>query len=467
MEEKKKTKPTWYTKPTSRGVDYSPTWPTWVVGAGGTQTGDSDFANDAFQSLWGNAYTAAPSPDTSVPVNNGTNYRNDLGTISSFGFNLVRLYNWDMARGTTATSNTGLDHINFLNYANTNALKVVVPVSDYFLNDDQFSWKKKVLTDYEFISAPAAIQNDFNQFIASITDPSTGKIHTAIHSISVGNEGDIGQGLTVKEKDGSFYTTTASDFLDRTIWWIVNLHKTINGSSSVNGTSPIVRLSATFSNGDQGGTTGSWFNSLVSGVAAGTTTPNGCTLGSTFATKVTGLSAADSSYTDYYYNSVNISQVTMMSPYNNSLAATLAQYDSGDASWPCAKFNVPLLFMEVFTENRTAFSPTTGQATAAIAQITAMENYLKANNAGTSSSTTNFMGYCYFEFNDEQTVKLSGLYGYGTPSVSANTGTTSVFYSPYSFPTVPFPVYPLVATPGPTGTSGSLIAAIQALFPTT
>lgn len=39
---------TWYTGTIWRGVDYSPTWPTWVVGAANTQTNDSDFANDAF-----------------------------------------------------------------------------------------------------------------------------------------------------------------------------------------------------------------------------------------------------------------------------------------------------------------------------------------------------------------------------------------------------------------------------------
>ena len=39
-----------------RGVDYSPTWSNWAQNAGNTQTNDSDFANDAFSSLWGSAY---------------------------------------------------------------------------------------------------------------------------------------------------------------------------------------------------------------------------------------------------------------------------------------------------------------------------------------------------------------------------------------------------------------------------
>lgn len=451
----------WYTGQTWRGVDYSPTWPTWVVGTGGTQTNDSDFANDAFQSLWGKAYQAAPAGDPSMPVSN-SKYRDDLATISSFGFNLVRLYDWDMARGTAQGSDTGLDHINFLNYANSLGLKVVIPVSDYFLSDDQYAWNNQSLTDNSFSSAPSAIQTDFTQFINSITDPSTNKIHAAVHSISVGNEGDIGQGLTGTGNGGT--TTTPSNFVARTIWWILNLHQSINGSSGVNGSSPVIPLSATVSNGDQGGSTGSWFQCFVNGVTAAQSTPNGCALGSTFASAVSGLSSCDSEYATYYYNSVNISQVSNVSPFSNTLAATLALYDSGAASWPGAKFNVPLLLMEVFTPNRNNFPSSADQATAAVGQAQSLETYLAANYAGTADSTTNLMGYNYFEFNDEQQVKLVGLYQYGTKSTNAKTGTTSLFYG--TFPDYTFPVVDLVATPGPGG-NGTLIGALQALFPKT
>lgn len=451
----------WYTGQTWRGVDYSPTWPTWVVGAGGTQTNDSDFANDAFQSLWGKAYQAAPAGDPSIPVSN-SKYRDDLATISSFGFNLVRLYDWDMARGTAQGSDTGLDHINFLNYADSLGLKVVIPVSDYFLSDDQYAWNNQSLTDNSFSNAPSAIQTDFTQFINSITDPSTNKIHTAVHSISVGNEGDIGQGLTGTGNGGT--TTTPSNFVARTIWWILNLHQSINGSSGVNGSSPVIPLSATVSNGDQGGSTGSWFQCFINGVTAAQSTPNGCSLGSTFASAVSGLSSCDSEYATYYYNSVNISQVSNVAPFSNKLAATVAMYDSGAASWPGAKFNVPLLLMEVFTPNRNNFPSPADQATAAVGQAQSLETYLATNYAGTADSTTNLMGYNYFEFNDEQQVKLVGLYQYGTKSTNAKTGTTSLFYG--TFPDYTFPVVELVATPGPGG-NGTLIGALQALFPKT
>ena len=126
-----------YTGTIYRGVDYSPTWVSWNQGLS-SQTGDSDFFNDAFASFWASAYQAAPQGDTSVPVNNGTgtaNYRGDLQTMVTDGFNLVRLYNWDMARGTTSSSNTGLDHLNFLNTAKQLGLQVVVPVSDFFLSN--------------------------------------------------------------------------------------------------------------------------------------------------------------------------------------------------------------------------------------------------------------------------------------------------------------------------------------------
>lgn len=457
---------TWYTGPIYRGVDYSPTWPKWVVGTGATQTADSDFANDAFQSFWSDKYRSAPSGDAGKPHDNGSNYRDDLKTIRDDGFNLVRLYNWDMARGSSSVSGPALGHINFLDYADELGLKIVVPVSDYFLGDNQYAWNGQTpSSSYSFSSAPTGIQNDFNLFVSSITDPKTNKIHNAIHSISVGNEGDIGQGIS---------GTTASHFLARTIWWIYNLHGQINGSGTagpngnpvVNGTSPVILLSATFSDADQGGENGlSWFKYLIDGAAKDDSTPNGCALGETFDAKVTGLSSADSKYSSYYYNSVNISQVTMTSPYPNSLASTLADYDSGNASWPGAKLDVPLLLMEVFTENRTRFNKPTDQAEAAVNQVKALEGYLEQKRGGTPVSATNFMGYNYFEFNDEQTVKLTGLYQYSSTKTDAKTGTTSIWYSPHSFPSMKFPVHPLTPTPGPSGSDRSLAGAIRSFFP--
>lgn len=435
-----------YTGKTFRGVDYSPTWPTWSPGAGGTQTNDSDFANDAFASFWSDTFRAPPSGGGSVPVSNGTNYRDDLATMQRYGFNLVRLYDWDMARGSTSQSGPAPDHINFLDRAYALGMQVVVPVSDYFLGDDQYSWNgQSPDSAYSFGSAPQGIQNDFGLFVTSITDPRTNQIHAAVHSVSVGNEGDIGQGIS---------GTTASNFLARTIWWIVNLRQKIAAIG------PNVRLSATFSNADQGGNQGSWFNCLIGGVQAQQQTPNGCALGANFATAVTGLASADPNYASYYYNSTNIGQ------NGTGLAQTLGYYDSGASPWPGAAMNVPLLFMEVFTNNRNQYPdanfPT--QAAAALDRVNALESYLQGHRANSPFSSTWLMGYNYFEFNDEPSQpKATGLFAYSSALTAAQTGTTSTWYGT-TFPNLSFNVHALTANPG-LGGGQTLPQAIRSAFP--
>ncbi len=448
---------TMYTGPILRGVDYSPTWPTWSASQG-TQTGDSDFANDAFASFWSDKFRAPPSGSGSVPVDNTPNYRDDLATMQQYGFNLVRLYNWNMSRGTNPPTATGPspDHINFLDHAYALGMQVVVPVSDYFLSDSKSAWNKWVLNGYAFDQpATANIQGDLNLFVTSITDPRTGQIHAAVHSIAVGNEGDIGQGIS---------GTTASNFLARTIWWIVNLRQKISTIG------PNVMLSATFSNADQGKTphrpvVPGWFYYLINGAGGGTVTPNGCTLGETFATTVTGLAAADANYTSYYYNSANIGQ------NGTGLTQTLGLYDSGASPWPGGAMNVPLMFMEVFTNNRDQYPdanfPT--QAAAALNRVDALETYLKGHGANTSASSTWLMGYNYFEFNDEPLqstptqAKIRGLFAYSSAANAAQTGTTSLWYGT-TFANMSFNVHRLVANPGP-GNGQTLPQAIQAAFP--
>jgi hypothetical protein len=462
-----------YTGPTVRGVNYGPTWPDWVQGSPNTQTYDSDFVNDAFQSLWSDRYVAAPSGDNSRPHDNGKLYRNDLEVISSSRFNLVRPYDWNMSRGASLQTGPALGHINFLKRAWALGLKVVVPVSDYFLNDHEYSWNGQSPNDsYSFNSAPAAIQTDFNLFISSITDPATGKIHAGVHSISVGNEGDLGE--------GGLNPTTASNFLARTIWWIRNLHLQINGPTSdngpngrpvVNGPSPVIPLSATISNADQGGTKSYWFLCFLGGVTKGQATPAGCKLGPTFTAAVPGLKGVSPGYATYYYNSVNVDQSSAIPPYGNSLAATLKRYDNWPGEgWPGAKFDVPLMLMEVFTANRSEFPlpKDQHQAEAAVNQVIAMEKYLKGNSAGGPRSTTQFMGYNYFEFNDEPAKgKHTGLLTYSIPGPTASTGTTAVWFSPGQvFPGMTFPFRSLTPATGPSGANGpSLIAAIARQFP--
>jgi hypothetical protein len=467
-----------YTGPTLRGVNYGPTWPGWKPGRKDPQeqTTDSDFCNDAFQSLWSDKYKESPPDDDSAPVDNLLNYRNDLGPIGSHRFNVVRPYDFNMARGSSREAGPALDHINFLNRAQALGLKVVVPISDYFLNDDDYSWNKKSPdSSYSFSSASPDIQRDLTLFISSITDPATGKVHAAVHSISVGNEGDIGENMTVERKDGTRVTTTASDFLARTIWWIYNLHLKLPG----------IPLSATVSNADQGGTGSYWFKCFIDGVTQGQATALGCALGKTFTAAVPGLSKVDPGYAKYYYNSVNIDQSdSKHPPFGNKLADTLKRYDHWPSEgWPGATFGVPLMFMEVFTANRDIFpdrppppqnqhqaqaTRARHQAQAAVNQVIAMENYLKSNGAGGPRSTTKFMGYNYFEFNDEPAKgKQTGLFLYSNPhGPTASTGRTALWYKPDGLDNMTFPVCSLTAAAGPSGPGGpSLIAAIGARFP--
>ena len=482
----------WYTGKVFRGVDYNPTWPGWNQGPNGDpstrlQTFDSDMFNDAFASLWGKGFQTPPASDTSAPINNGTNYRDDLGTIASEGFNLVRLYNWGIARGTDpsqAPNYAGLDHVNFLNYAKTLGITVVVPVSDYFLTNDAFSWNNtRPDASYSFGSATADIQSDLDQFIASITDPSTGKIFTNVQ-ISVGNEGDIGEG-GVYQGNNSPPNTNASDFLARTIWWIHNLHEKINGQGGVNGPAgDIVPITSTFANADQGATQadpthpgkwGSWMNWVLSGVEAGQHAPVGWNPqnmnppGQIFANTVTGLASIDPDVASYYYNSFNIGQAPPVSPFGNGIAETLALYDSAASPWPGGGVaNVPLMLMEVFNTNRNdpAWPNPTDQALSAVNEAKTIESYLALHNADTARSTTSLIGYNYFEFTDEPAAgKFVGLYQYGSAFQNAQTGTSSIFYDPRGgYPNFTFPVYELVATPGPGG-QGTLAGAWTAQFP--
>lgn len=459
----------WYTGVIYRGVDYHGFWPGWQS-KGGTQTEDSDFATDAFASLWGKGFQQAYQPSFSKPADNGTNYRDDLGTLAHEGFNLIRLYDWNPARGTSPGAPfEGLDHINFLNYAKSLGMKVVVPVSNYFLSNNQYAWNS-VTPDasYSFDSATQLIQEGFKRFIASITDPTTGKIHESV-LISVANEPDY---LTGPLADAP--VTDASQALSRMNWWIYNLHKQINGPDGatgpdglpvVNGSSgTIVPIGATFGNGDETGQNGSWFKALVSGAQQGQGLPSVWNNATTFGAPVIGLSQVDPSFESYYFNSFNIGQSNTTPPYINGITRTLELLDNGASPWPGETFNVPMMLMEVFTPNRNEYRSDAEMAKAAVREAQDIEAYLALHNAGTPRSTTNVMGYNYFEFNDETGArsKLTGLYLFTNESRDAHTGGTSLYSG--GFGDLTFPVVKLTPSVGPDGT-GTLAGAWTAQFP--
>jgi len=78
----------------------------------------SDIAYNPMEPLWGKGFTSASR--TRFPG------RDDLQTMNLMGVTLVRLYDWEPRNL----------HLNFLNYCDQLGIKVLAPVSNYFLNPD-------------------------------------------------------------------------------------------------------------------------------------------------------------------------------------------------------------------------------------------------------------------------------------------------------------------------------------------
>lgn len=358
---------------------YNPTWPNWFPKAG-TQLEDSDFATAAFQGLWGTVRGKG---------------RNDLQTIKDSGFNTVRLYNWGPSReGRTATGQPDgkFDaHLPFLNTAQALGLKVIVPVSNYFLSNDKYAWNgQNPNATFSFNSAPRSIQIALDQFIASVT--MNGRLDPAVSSIAVGNELDLG----INNDPG------ATAKLARADWWVVNLEQAL--VKAFPGQIPQHFLTIPVSNGDQGNVPPSvnpnpvsWFQIFASGAQQGEHMPVGTVTtpqfpSKTFTTNVAGL-AQYPWFNSMFFNSVNIFQT------GTQLQNTLTQYSTGEPTgptwsdkWPGYQPTVPLLITELGT---TRFNTTgAAQAQAVLGQAQIVENQLQA-------PTNNVMGDTIFEFNDE------------------------------------------------------------------
>jgi hypothetical protein len=118
----------------------------------------SDIAYDCMEPLWGESYESM-----SGVTYNG---RKDLQKLKSMGVNLIRLYDWEPRN----------HHTKFLNKCSELGIKVLAPVSDYFLTPGQGYEQRNVLIP----NLLASFSNTGNQ---SGTD-----YHPAIAGIIMGNE---------------------------------------------------------------------------------------------------------------------------------------------------------------------------------------------------------------------------------------------------------------------------------------
>ncbi|HWV87745.1 MAG TPA: hypothetical protein VNZ62_20005 [Capillimicrobium sp.] len=109
---------------------------------------DTDFANADFTELWSSSGSG----------------RGDLAAIQSLGANLIRLYNWNPQR----------NHLPFLNEAHQRGLRIVVPISNYF-----------VLTDGR------ALPDIVRQVYVDTGGRPSKTPHPAVVAWSVGNEVDL------------------------------------------------------------------------------------------------------------------------------------------------------------------------------------------------------------------------------------------------------------------------------------
>jgi hypothetical protein len=114
----------------------------------------SDVAYKPMEPLWGKSYTSTTG--SSCP-----NGRDDLATIKSMGVELIRLYDWEPRN----------IHIDFLDYCVELGIKVLAPVSNYFLLDG-------------FASRDTLIPN----LIKSFSNAAGTDYHPAIAGIIIGNE---------------------------------------------------------------------------------------------------------------------------------------------------------------------------------------------------------------------------------------------------------------------------------------
>jgi len=95
---------------------------------------DSDFYNADFQQLWGTS---------------GSPARGDLQAIAGLGANLLHLYDWNRPQER--------NHLPFLAEANARGLKVAVPISNYYVQQQNQGWIDDIVGEITASSPPAVV----------------------------------------------------------------------------------------------------------------------------------------------------------------------------------------------------------------------------------------------------------------------------------------------------------------------
>jgi hypothetical protein len=144
-----------------RGFAYSPVPGTFIKAPTGAFY-DSDMTADNFQAIWGSKDSCG---------------RDDLQKMAAAGVNVIRLYDYNYARGSTTPGVAGKGHIAFLDEAQSLGIKVIIPVSNWNFSNEKYAWEN--------------INNTVKQIVESVKK--NGAIHPAVHSFSVGNELDLNQ----------------------------------------------------------------------------------------------------------------------------------------------------------------------------------------------------------------------------------------------------------------------------------
>lgn len=125
----------------------------------------SDAARKQMGSLWGT--------QSFLHLSCQPHCRNDLQTMKDMGINLVRVYDWDQRN----------DHSQFLDYAHSLGIKVIVPISNYLPGQPPETWRNAILGIPDlpgFLQAGNFANKDGSDW------------HPAIAGVTISNEADMG-----------------------------------------------------------------------------------------------------------------------------------------------------------------------------------------------------------------------------------------------------------------------------------